>query len=376
MSLLQVCGALTVIAFHSGVRHVGWGWIAVVLFFALAGRNMAAAVDRTETVSGYIRPRVRRMAVPLAIVWGLVALMGVYGIETHGSAWFLISGPVFLQNLTLPFFRYQFPEDWVFAHLWFVGALLQLQLILLAFRKLLVKSPPLVVVGAVVILGTAFRWLTAVALGGSAGEVDERIGNVLYCLPLTHIEAITLGFLVGRGSLAGLGRHLTTVASVAIGAVLLSAALSVEKVPIEYLGLEFPFRANYMHLWGYLALGLVAASLCSPHNPVAVRVRSLAVPSWLDSGLARMGALTYGAYVFHGTVMVSTTNLHPWLTQLRLRPLGPIIFLVTVVGSFLMAEVARSAIHAIEGVSRVPLRSSNPLAGPASPATDSTMPDM
>lgn len=349
-SLLQVCGTLVIVAFHVRVPGARWGWIAVILFFALAGCNMAPAVDRSETWVAYGRSRLRRLAVHVAIIWCLVVLMALFGVGTPGAGWFLISSPIFLQNLTPPLFQYQFPEDWVFGPLWFVGALLQLQLILFAFRKALVRCPPLIVVGAVVVLGNAFRWITAVALGGNAAEVEERMGAVLYCLPLTHIEAITLGLLIGRGSLAGLGRHLPIVASLAIGASMLSAALSTPPSPIESLGLDLPLRSNYMHVWGYCALAFAAASLCSPHNPIAVRVESMAVAPWLDSALSKIDTLTYGAFVFHGAVMASTAQLVPWLRHNNVRPVSPILFLVTVAGAFLLARVTLAAIHASRGV--------------------------
>lgn len=346
VSLLQVCGTLAVMAFHMGVRG-GWLWTAVVLFFALAGVNMAGTVEGSATVSEYGRSRLTRMAMPLVVVWSLVALMALAGTGTRGAAWFLMSSPVFMQNFTLRFFEYQFPQDWIFGPLWFLGALMQLQLLVFACRKVLVRSRPWLVVGTVVILGTAFRWLTAISLEGSGREMDIRSGIILYCLPFTHIEAITLGFLVGRGALASLGRALPIVAILTIGTGLLSAILAMPHEPLDTLGFGFPLHANYRHVWGYGVLAFAAAALCSPANPVAVRVRSMTVPLWLESGLTRIASLTYGAYVFHGAVLASTAPLARWLTLHAVHPTRLIVFMVVVVGSFSLAMICLPRMRAL-----------------------------
>ncbi len=349
VSLLQIGGTLAVIAFHVGLPGSSAGWIAVILFFVLAGRNMARVADRTDSVFDYAASRIRRTAPELSIIWCLVALVSLSGLGTRGADWFLVSSPVFLQNLTLPLFEYQFPADWVFGPLWFVAALVQLQVIVYLFRRVLVARPPWVVVVTAVTLGTAFRWLAALALGGSASAVDARVGNILYCLPLTHIEAITLGFLVGRGSLAGLGRQLPAVATLTLALGLLNAALSGQ--PLASFGLEFPFRTAYIHVWGYCLFAFAAASLCSPHNPIAVRVQSMALEPRLHSAISKVASLSYGAYAFHGLLLAVLTTPSEPFRQFGTRPVG---FLVVVVGSFLLAAAALSARRAMEaGTQRV-----------------------
>jgi hypothetical protein len=350
VSLLQIGGAVGVMAFHIGVPGASWGWMCVILFFVLAGVNMAGAVDRSNSVLEYGRSRVRRLAFPVALVWLLVAGMTVNGMGSSGARWFLLTSPVFLQNLTLPFFQYSFPGDWAFGPLWFLGALLQLQLVLFAVRRLLVSTPPLVVAGGAVVLGVVFRGLASIALGGSLAAVDSRTGDILYCLPFTHIEAITLGFLIGRGELARLGRSLPIVALATIGAILLAASLSAQHAPIEALGLAFPLSTGYMHVWAYSVLAIVVASLCAPQNPLANRVNLLKAPAWLDNALLRLGALTFGAYVVHGIILAFGLNLGLWFRAHGIRPASPLVLLLTVVESFLLAWVAFNAARAIERV--------------------------
>jgi hypothetical protein len=338
ISLLQIAGTLAVIAFHVGIRGAAWGWIAVILFFALAGSNMSGAVGRSQGVFEYASARVCRLGFPLALVWCLLATMALFKTETPGANWFLISSPLFLQNWTPLFFEYQFPADWIFGHLWFVGALLQLQLLVFACRKIILKSPPLAVAGVAVLIGTTFRWSAARFLGGNGAEIDVSIGVALYNLPLTHIEAITFGLLVGRGRFPGLGRHLPAAALLATGALVLGAVVSGGAIPVESFGLQLPFRASYMYLWAYPVLGLVAASLCSPENPIAARVRAMTVAPSTAKVLSTVAALSYGAYVFHGFVLMSAAPLSSWLVRKHVHA-GPIVRSFVILGSFVLAMV-------------------------------------
>src|SRR3954464_14953200 len=82
ISVLQVVGTVAVIAFHVGARGSGAGWTAVVLFFALAGFNMAGAGRRSDTIREYGYSRFQRMIFPLAIAWGLVLVTALFGTGT------------------------------------------------------------------------------------------------------------------------------------------------------------------------------------------------------------------------------------------------------------------------------------------------------
>ena len=76
VNLLQIGGALAIIAFHVGLWGLkSVGWIAVIVFFVLAGHNMAGTAGRSQSVFKYAGLRFHRMAFELAIVWCLVALM-------------------------------------------------------------------------------------------------------------------------------------------------------------------------------------------------------------------------------------------------------------------------------------------------------------
>jgi hypothetical protein len=361
LSLLQVVGTLVVIAYHVGLRGTQWGWVAVELFFALAGLNMASAIEHSGTTFSYLIRRVRRMAPGVLIIWALVLAVTLRGVGTPGTTWFLITAPLFLENIAEPLFKSGTTLDVIYAPLWFVGALLQLQLALHVCRKFLVQRSPMLVAGTALLVGFSMRWAIASALSTSQRDIDFQTGDILYCLPAAHIEAITMGFLVGRGPLRKLGRFLPALLVVTLAVTLLNGRMSSPPLPVSSLGLDFPLRTNFMHLWGYAGLAIVAASLCSLDNVVAFRVQALRLPSRVDAGLSRLGVLTYGAYACHGVVIASGMNLGPWLKSHDVRFAGPIACAVTAIEAFLFASIARSLVE------RLTRRAAAFSGGPGSP---------
>jgi surface polysaccharide O-acyltransferase-like enzyme len=341
LSLLQVAGLIAIVTFHIGPPGTAFGWTAVELFFALAGFNMARGLERSESVTSVGSSRIRRMAPDLIFVWCVIAVMWVSGVRTAGTAWFLVSSPLFLQNFTLPFFHYS-PIDVVFGPLWFVGALLQVQLLLFVFRRVVVTARPIVVICGAIAVGMASRWLTAIAFGARGGALDPWLADALYCLPLSHIEPVVLGVLVGRGSLDGLGRRLGPLIALTTSAGMGIAALSRSEISFGSFGLQFPLHTSYSYVWMYSLLALVAAALCSPQNPVALWVRSLRVPHWADVSLSRLSELSFGAYVFHGAVLAGGLSLQPWLKARGIHPASPIVIVMTLVESLLLARLVMS----------------------------------
>jgi peptidoglycan/LPS O-acetylase OafA/YrhL len=62
VSLLQIAATIAIIGFHSGVRGGQAGWMAVEVFFVLAGLNMTRCFDRHAGVASYVLSRARRLA--------------------------------------------------------------------------------------------------------------------------------------------------------------------------------------------------------------------------------------------------------------------------------------------------------------------------
>ncbi len=337
LNLLQIVGAFCIVAFHAGIPFSHAGWIAVELFFVIAGFNMSAACDRDESTISYAWSRVRRLFPELCGVWCVTVLFVIIGSGTAGMLWFIGTSPFFLQNLTLPFFEYALPQDWVFAPLWFVGALFQLQILLFASKRLWSRAKPASVIISVVCFGLSFRLLFAFLFGNNPGTLSPSRADALYCLPFSHVEAIVLGLMMGRGALQGIGRCLPAFGALALVLGALNVWLSNGLVSPRSLGFEFPPRLNYIHVWGYAVLAFVAASVCAKNGPMAVAIESMKRPPWIDKGLARLAPLTCGVYLFHGVIMATGVNGAGWLLRENAPVLRLVLFAITIIESFLFA---------------------------------------
>jgi peptidoglycan/LPS O-acetylase OafA/YrhL len=330
-------GAFSIVAFHIEIPFSGVGWIAVELFFVIAGINMAAACNREQSIAAYAWSRARRLFPELCAVWCSSALLVLLGFGTVGMLWFVGSAPFFLQNVTLPFFDYSMPRDYVFGPLWFVGALLQLQVLLFASKRLWLRAKPASVIAACFCFGLSSRLLFALFLGDSARTLPNSYANVLYCLPIAHVESIVLGVMMGRGAWSGLGRWLPVFGALALVLGTWNAWWSQDLAEPRTLGFGFPLRLHYIHIWGYSILALCAASLCAKRGAMAGALERIRHLPWLEKRLAQLAPLTYGVYAFHGLTMATGINGWRWLSRDHAPALRLLLFAITLAESFLLA---------------------------------------
>src|SRR4051794_30326652 len=127
LQILSILGTMAIIGFHCGIRQLAAGWMAVVLFFVLAAMRMAAAIERDERTLKYGWRRLRRFAPEFLCIY-VISLLLLAFWPSPGLRWFAITGPMFLQNWTRFFFEPAF-QDLLFGPSWFLGALMQLQLL-------------------------------------------------------------------------------------------------------------------------------------------------------------------------------------------------------------------------------------------------------
>lgn len=337
LSLLQIAGALSIVAFHIGIPFSGAGWIAVELFFVIAGINMTAALDRDQSVASYAWSRVRRLCPELCMVWSFAVVLVISGGGTAGMLWFTGTGPFFLQNLTLPLFDYSFPRDWVFGPLWFIGALLQLQVLLFASKRMWLRAKPMSVIVAFVCFGLSFRLLFAWLVSVHPQTLSGAKADALYCLPFSHVEAIVLGLMIGRGALPAIGRLLPIFGALILSLGALNVWLSHGLVSWRCAGFDFPLRLNYIHVWGYTVLAFAAASLSVKSGPLAVAIESIKRPLQVDKAVERLASLTFGVYLFHGIIMATGVNGSAWLERDHAPVLRLVLFAITMMESFLLA---------------------------------------
>jgi hypothetical protein len=337
LDLFQIVGVLGVVAVHVGVPYSNSVWIVVEVFFVIAGINMAKALDSGQSISGYAVSRIRRLGPEVLAIWSAAVVLVVSGEGSSGMLWFIFTSPAFMQNLGVAFFRYTMPNDWAFAPLWFVGALLQLQFLLFVVRRVLLRAKPEVLVFACAGIGTLVRLVFAMLSGENLHSLSKPQATVLFCLPLTHLEPLVLGVLIGRGGLPRIGRLLPFFCVVTLGLGAVNVALSGGEVSSHSLGFPHLLRLNYAYLWGYPILALTAASLCSPNGRLAVAVEGLTLPGWADNMVLKLASLTYGAYAFHGLVMATGLNAAMLLTGSHTRKVQLLLFALTAVQSFLIA---------------------------------------
>lgn len=354
VSLLRIIGALAIVANHVGVPHTSVAWILLDVFFVVAGMNMARALESDQSIASYGLSRIKRLGPEILAVWCIAVAFLLFGRGTSGMSWFVVTGPAFVQNLAQPFFAYTAPKEWVFAPLWFVAALMQLQLLLFSMRRVVVRTRPRIVLVAAVGMALLFRTVYTRLLAHSLASPAVLDALILYTQPLTHLEAIVLGVLIGRGALPRISRLLPIFCVLAISLVAINLAHSPGGVSAAIgtaagLGFEYPLRLHYSHIWGYSVIAFAAASLASRNGRLAVAIERLRLPASVDKAVLTVASLTYGAYVFHGTLMATGVNAASILARLH-APGLLLLFTITAVEGFLLAWLFQTAVAGIKGL--------------------------
>jgi hypothetical protein len=330
LELLSILGTVAVIGFHCGVLQVGW--IAVVFFFVLAGVRMVPAINRDERTFSYGLRRLQRLAPEFLCVY-LVGLFWLVWKPSLGLKLFALTGIVFAHNWTRAYFDVS-AQDWLFIPLWYVGVLVQLQVLAMAFRRWLRRLSAGALFSAAIILGVASRLSIALVVGINNGNIPFYLADIIYWTPLAHIESLVGGYLIGRGEWRSLGRWMPVI--IAFTAILGVANMRASGLPRMTLGYEIGLSQNYEFLWGYPVLALMAMSWVSCTNVLRCWLDRIALPRGVDQLVVRAAQLTYGMYVFHGAWFV----FGQWALGDRLGVGWAhtyVSFLITIVGSVFSA---------------------------------------
>ena len=353
LDLLRIAGTFSIVAYHVGMPYSSSAWIAVDMFFVLAGMNMARVLNGDQSICSYAVSRVERLGPQVLVIWCVAVVFVLAGSGSPGLRWFITGGPVFLFNLAQPFFEYTFPRDWVFGPLWFVAALMQLQLLVFASRKLVLRARPDILLVAALGIAISFRTLVAVLVAQNPASLTPREAGLVYVLPLTHLEAVILGLLIARGALPRISRLLPLFGVVAICLVAINVARSpgeVREAIKTALGLNFnyPLGLHYAHIWGYSVLAFAAASLASPTGRLAVAAEKLPLPGWTDNALVALASLTYSVYAFQGFFLATNLNAGSILTRPHAPGLRLFLFAITTVEAFLLAWVFQRIVERLK----------------------------
>ncbi len=346
--MLQIAGAIAIVAFHVQAPFSPMGWAAVEVFFVMAGINMASSLDRDLSLGTYARQRFMRLMPELTVVWLATLAFLIAGRGSAGMAWFLGSAPFQVQNLTPLFFQYDLPRDAVFGPLWFLGSLFQLQVIVFALRRSVSSARPLWIIAAALCIGVSGRLLFAL-WKGHAMALGGADAGVLYCMPFCHLEAIILGVLLGRGAWPRFGSMLPWGIGLAVAAGLLGLCLP-GLGGLGRLGFEFPPRIHGSHLWAYPLLALASGILCAKDGALAAGAERIRLPGWIEGGLAKLAPLTYGVYCFHGLIIATGVNGAAMLSG---SPKGRCVLLViTFLESLILSLIVNGVRRCFSGKSR------------------------
>ncbi len=297
-ALLQILGFVAVVAFHAEMPGMDGGWVAVELFFALAGYNMAHVLRQSSTFKYYLVARYRRLTPPLLLLVPAVVLLIVLGSKS--AITFAVFAPLQLHNLlrvTMSDWRL---TDMAWIPSWFVAALFQLQLLVFLARGVLMSAH----VGAVVLgaagLGLGFRLIAGEMFLGAEGALTFAAADALYWAPLTHIEALIGGLQLGLGRLR-LPRRALMAALAVVGIALCALALAF----VDYATLGFPLGQGGAgeHVWGYLALAIGAVVLVDKRQFLARWVLSWKLSPKADAAIESVSRLTFLGYLLHGSVL-------------------------------------------------------------------------
>jgi surface polysaccharide O-acyltransferase-like enzyme len=255
------------------------------------------------------------------------------GWKSKSLLLFLLASPVFLQNFIEPFFDTGPDVNWIFLlSLWFVAALMQLSVLFYLLRKVIARYETSTLLGATLVLAFLGRIALLQLLGGTPRDLAAPVADTLYRMPLTHVEAVMAGILIGRGRLKGIGKYGPFLLLTMLGAGMANWMLVRPPLAIGSLGFPIGMPANYQYLWGYPLLALAAAAWCAPDGPLAALER-LRLPARLDRAADALSRQTYGAYVFHGLILSAVWSV----MRYGLAAPGPlartVIFAGTTVGA-------------------------------------------
>jgi peptidoglycan/LPS O-acetylase OafA/YrhL len=339
IGLLQFAGAVGIIVSHSGFFTSFVGHIAVELFFVLSGANMVKGLQRSEGCLGYAISRAKRFAPEVSVVWGVCLILVIAGWTRPELILFLCSAPLFLENFLEPFLDYSTGINWTFiSALWFVATLLQLQVFVFAFRRLLFRYGASTVFWWTLAWGTSWRIGFAATHGSLTSNPDFAFASNLFRMPFTHIESVVFGFLLGRGLLRKLGEYQPVILVLAVCAAGANLVLGNGQFPLGSLGFPDGLAFNYQYLWGYPLLALACASLCAPNGFLARTFNQLTVVSPIERTIRNLAPLTYGVYVFHGMVMAA---IDLFLLNRKMPLHSTFSLLITAIVSFAVAAMFR-----------------------------------
>lgn len=329
-SLLYIISSLLVLAVHSGISTLQIAWPIIEVFFILAGMHMVKSMHSSISTLSYAKSRIMRLIPEFICVYICCWLVFLWD-GNRDFLLFNITAPLFLHNWMRSFYHFT-NIHYFFWPLWFIGALLQAQVLLMAFRRLITRANPTVLLAGAILFNAAACGVYATLLGVSGGRLSIPMADAIYWTPFAHADALLLGYLIGAGHFQKLGRLMFPL----LALTLVIGALNLWLAPdlgLRSLGIPFGMPANYQFIWGYPLMAIVAGSVVAPSSPLARWVQGLRLPRSADELLNTLGRLTYSVYVLHGAIL---GTIHLLLgTEFTISRFS--LFLIIVISSWSLA---------------------------------------
>jgi peptidoglycan/LPS O-acetylase OafA/YrhL len=303
---------LLVIVYHHGL--FSFGWVGVQLFFVLSGYLITKNLlrDRNSPARTFFyqfyRRRVRRI---FPIYYAYLALLACLAlVSSKASAFwdywhYLVT---YTYNFSTLSSHWEFSR-W-FGHFWSLCVEEQFYLVwpFVVFWLTSARLKRAIVI--MMVLAPVCRALTAVLLEGHLR--GYLIGNTVYGLPFSHMDAFAFGAVVVLlQNSTRIGRPLVLL----LGLVALTAVLGMVNLrsllhegslsrmrALTSLGYPLAHTGNALHVWGYTVLNATSAAaiLCAARNKLV----------WLGRPwLAYIGRTSYCAYVVHWAVIMLVSRV-------------------------------------------------------------------
>lgn len=332
------------------LRLLGIGWVTIQTFFVMSGfliTRILLSLREKHALGSYLKIFYARRALrifpvfylTLMIILGLSFITEVHG-DVRGQAPFALAyvWNWFAVFQTDPLVHY-------LEHFWSLSVEEQFYLAwpLLVFFA---RGPWFWRIAVGIVLAGPLLRLLVVQIWPSLGNPEIGVANAIYLMSTTHLDAFATGALLCALISHPLSRrvqprHLLIAILVAYMLGALTNGLGIGRggpynVPFNF-GYPIHMADHWQFVWGYTVVNLLSAGLL-----LLVAQGRFLNPVFQHPLLARLGVITYGAYVIHLPLLhlfipmirvfqdfVGSPYLGAWLS-------APILIVVT----FTLAELS------------------------------------
>jgi peptidoglycan/LPS O-acetylase OafA/YrhL len=312
LDVIRGIAVILVVIFHSGLLNSGW--VGVPIFFTLSGFLITRGLLRSKSdvttlcvfAFNFYRNRVLRI---FPVYFGSIVVLGIISVivDVPGytkGIW------VYLSTFTANFAVLAKGErlTGVVIHFWSLAVEEQFYLI---WPFIVWKLPKLHLKSAlwiIILLTPLGRYLLAQSLPDSLDEMTR--GNILYVLPTSHLDSLSVGALL---ALAEQSNHLQQlivmlmIATIAFIAAHLFTLWSYWQISFNHaFDLDMPEKllSSGSHIW-YLS---IIATLCGFMISQCI-LHNFQAASLPGRCFRRLGKVSYSLYVLHVPVKVLVQSL-------------------------------------------------------------------